>query len=310
MRWSRCFALTVLALGITVVSPLRGQEKKALPAGRATHDAASSDFVGSQTCKECHEEEFKTYDRSPHWKTERDTHAGKSGQGCESCHGAGKAHAEEGAKLETLTRFDKLDARKASEKCLECHEFNESHSNFLRAEHVKNNVGCVDCHSEHKPTIEKALLKENQPKLCYTCHLEVRADFAKPFHHRVNEGLILCSNCHNPHGGFLTRQLRSTAAQDQVCYNCHTEKAGPFVFEHLPAKTEGCVTCHTPHGSTNPRLLTRANVNVLCLECHTLSIDSLAPAAPSFHNQAVKYQACTMCHTQIHGSNTSQVFFK
>ena len=24
---------------------------------------------------------------------------------------------------------------------------------------------------------------------------------------------------------------------------------------------------------------------------------------PSFHNQATKYQACTLCHTQIHGSN-------
>jgi DmsE family decaheme c-type cytochrome len=126
----------------------------------------------------------------------------------------------------------------------------------------------------------------------------------------VNEGLMSCSNCHNPHGGFLTRQLRSTSAQDQVCFGCHTDKAGPFVFEHAPVKTEGCVVCHTPHGSSNPRLLKRSQVNVLCLECHTLTVDSTAPGIPSFHNQAQKYQACTMCHVAIHGSNSDRVFFK
>ena len=49
-----------------------------------------------------------------------------------------------------------------------------------------------------------------------------------------------------------TRQLRATAAQDVACIKCHSEKAGPFVHEHPPVKTEGCVSCHTPHGSANP----------------------------------------------------------
>src|SRR5581483_11688705 len=154
------------------------------------------------------------------------------------------------------------------------------------------------------------LLRASQPNLCYRCHQEVRADFSKPFRHRINEGLLECTDCHNVHGGFLTRQLRATAAQDTVCFRCHTDKAGPFVFEHVPVKTEGCTSCHTPHGSVNPRLLKRAQVNVLCLECHTLTVDSAAPGIPSFHNQAQKYQACTMCHVSIHGSNFSEVFFK
>jgi predicted CXXCH cytochrome family protein len=66
------------------------------------------------------------------------------------------------------------------------------------------------------------------------------------------------------------------------------------------------------HGSTNPRLLKRSQVNLLCLECHTLTQDEAgaAPGIPSFHNQTQKYQACTMCHVQIHGSNFDQVFFK
>jgi predicted CXXCH cytochrome family protein len=86
---------------------------------------------------------------------------------------------------------------------------------------------------------------------------------------------------------------------------------GPFVFEHAPVKTEdSCLSCHAPHGSTNPRLLQVNNVNFLCLRCHTPNSNGAAPGAPSFHNQNTKYQACTLCHTQIHGSNFSPVFFR
>jgi predicted CXXCH cytochrome family protein len=91
---------------------------------------------------------------------------------------------------------------------------------------------------------------------------------------------------------------------------CHTEVAGPFVYPHPVIPTEGCTGCHYPHGSPNPRLLTRNNVNSLCLQCHTASMNFTAPGVPSFHNQANQYQACTVCHSQIHGSNTDPVFFK
>jgi DmsE family decaheme c-type cytochrome len=104
--------------------------------------------------------------------------------------------------------------------------------------------------------------------------------------------------------------LRSSIAGDASCVKCHTEKAGPFVYEHPPIKTEGCSSCHSPHGSPNPRLLTRNNVNTLCLQCHSgLNEQFTAPGTPSFHNMANQYQACTVCHTQIHGSNTHPAFF-
>ena len=275
----------------------------------AANPADPSLYVGADTCKTCHEEIGKTYDHSPHWKTAIN-HRGPQYQGCEACHGPGKAHVESGGDITKIVRFKTLSREESSKRCLGCHEFGEEHANFLRSEHLKNNVGCIDCHSAHHPKVERALLTMAQPMLCYGCHAEVKPQFSKPFHHRVNEGLISCSNCHNPHGGFLTRQLRATAAQDQVCFTCHTDKAGPFVFEHAPVKTEGCVSCHTPHGSSNPRMLKRSNVNLLCLECHTLTVDSAAPGIPTFHNQAQKYQACTMCHVAIHGSNSDRDFFK
>jgi DmsE family decaheme c-type cytochrome len=279
-----------------------------------------ADYVGQDTCKGCHEEVFNGWEKTPHWKTTLDTHKGPEWQGCEACHGPGKAHAEamgeaagDPAKVEAAKKlifnFKGVPAQDTSKRCLSCHVYGEEHSNFARQVHNINNVSCIDCHSPHHAKQAEFLLVAKQPLLCYSCHGEVKADFSKTFHHRVNEGLIKCTDCHNEHGGFLTKQLRSTAAQDQICFKCHVDKAGPFVYEHAPVKTEGCVTCHTPHGSTNPRLLKRSQVNLLCLECHTVTVDTGAPAIPSFHNQTAKYQACTLCHPMIHGSNFNLFFF-
>jgi len=128
----------------------------------------------------------------------------------------------------------------------------------------------------------------------------------------VNEGLVSCSDCHDPHGTFEKKGLKSAAQQDAVCVKCHTETAGPFVYEHAAVKTEGCTACHFPHGGPNPRLLNRANVNTICLECHSPSnnFTAFALATGPAHNQATQYQSCTICHTDIHGSNTHPHFFK
>jgi DmsE family decaheme c-type cytochrome len=305
--------IALLAVVAAIHAGGRQKPKQSKPAKTAPASYRPTDpdlYAGNDVCAACHDPETKSFNHGPHWKTGLDKKRGPEWQGCEGCHGPGKAHVEGGGDVTKIIRFTKLSSADASRRCLDCHEFGEEHSNFLRSEHLTNNVGCIDCHSIHAPKIERRLLKASQPLLCYGCHLDVKPEFSRPFHHRINEGLLVCSNCHNQHGGFLTRQLRSTAAQDQVCFNCHTDKAGPFAFEHAAVKIEGCVICHSPHGSANPRLLRRSNINLLCLECHTLTVDSVAPGIPSFHNQAQKYQACTLCHVAIHGSNSDHFFFK
>jgi DmsE family decaheme c-type cytochrome len=267
-------------------------------------------YVGAETCKTCHEDIFKNFETTPHFVTTLENQRGPEWQGCEACHGPGKEHVESGGDKTKIFTFKGVSAQASSARCLDCHTYGEEHSNFARSAHLENNVGCIDCHSPHHAQENQHLMKEKQPQLCYGCHLEAKQQFNRPFHHRVNEGMVQCSDCHNPHGGFQTRQLRATAAQDVACIKCHSEKAGPFVHEHPPIKTEGCVSCHTPHGSANPRLLKRSQVNLMCLECHSLTVDTGAPATPTFHNQAQKYQACTLCHVAIHGSNFDPFFFK
>jgi len=267
-------------------------------------------YVGADTCKTCHQPEAVTYDRGPHWRTETGKQKGPQWQGCEACHGPGKAHVDSGGDVTKIIRFTTLNAKQASERCLACHAKSESHQNFIRSPHLTNGVGCTTCHSIHASKAQH-LLVASQPGLCYGCHQSVEPDFSKPEHHRVNEGLMSCTDCHNPHGSFLPHQLQSSSWQALICTKCHVDTAGPFVFEHAPVKEEGCMACHNPHGSTNPHLLTRPQVNQLCLECHSeILAASIAPGAPTFHNQAAQYQQCVLCHVAIHGSNTDPTLFK
>jgi DmsE family decaheme c-type cytochrome len=276
-------------------------------------DSDESSYVGTEVCKTCHEDMpskdfFKNYEASPHFVTTLDTKKGPEWHGCESCHGPGKEHVDGGGDKSKIFTFKDATPQQTSARCLRCHQYTDEHGNYDRSMHLANGVACIDCHSPHHAKESQFLMKVKSPELCYPCHMDVRAQFARPFHHRVNEGLIQCNDCHNPHGSFRPKQLRTNAAGDAVCFKCHSEKLGPFVYQH-EALVEGCTICHSPHGSTNQRMLVQTQVNLLCLSCHALPAEVGPPATPTFHNQAQKYQSCTLCHTSIHGSNTSNVFF-
>ncbi len=270
----------------------------------------ASQFVGSATCQLCHADHFKNSEQTPHWKIAVRKNPNGSPDSCEGCHGPGKAHVDSGGDATKIFRFTTSTKEQANSRCLSCHQTSHHKYNYDRSAHADAKVACLSCHSIHHAAPKTVLLLASQPTLCYSCHTNIRPYFDRPFHHRVNEGLMNCTDCHNPHGAFRDKQLRTAATQDQVCIKCHTENAGPFVFEHPPVKIEGCISCHSPHGSSNPRMLNVNNMNTLCLQCHTNTLNFTAPGTPSFHNQQTQFQACTLCHVAIHGSNVSSVFFQ
>ena len=269
-------------------------------------------YVGPETCQACHDEIYKQFETTPHFTTtmegKLEAHKGPEWHGCEACHGPGKEHVDGGGDKTKIFTFKDASPQETSARCLGCHQYTEEHGNYERSAHLLNGIGCTDCHDPHHAKESEFLLKVKSPELCYGCHGDVRAQFARPFHHRVNEGLMQCNDCHDPHGSFRPRQLRTNASGDAVCFKCHTEKQGPYVYQH-EAIIEGCTICHSPHGSTNQRMLVQNQVNLLCLSCHVFPAGTGPSAIPTFHNQATKYQSCTLCHTAIHGSNTSNVFF-
>lgn len=330
------FTLSLIGLGASGVlttvhgDPVQAEMVASPPAAAPT---PGGDYVGSESCKACHEDQFKNFSSTKHAKL-ADVHGWKDKVvGCEQCHGPGKAHLEDATDPSKIISFKGKNSKEISETCLACHAGKESHNNFRRGEHWRNDVGCTDCHSPHGSPLGNskadsvafvaatshqnagmasiAMLKQSEPQLCMSCHSETKSQFSKPFHHKVMEGTMTCSACHNPHGGFESKQTKLGFGADVACIKCHADKQGPFVYEHAPLKTEGCAACHTPHGSNNPKMLNRSTVRQLCIECHSVITEQLAPGVPSFHNQAtVRYKDCTVCHNSIHGSNSSKTFFR
>jgi DmsE family decaheme c-type cytochrome len=275
----------------------------------ATTAANASDYAGAESCKTCHAVIYDGWEKSPHWK-QTYKEGGIAKHGCEDCHGAAASHVADPTDTSKLFLFEKASAKEIDARCLGCHAGGTQHMNAINSEHARNEVSCVACHSPHHGKDSDFMLVKSQPELCYSCHLAKKAEFDMPFHHRVNEGLIQCTDCHNPHGTVRPKQVRTSSTQDAVCFTCHTDKQGPFVFEHQPVKIDGCQSCHLVHGGPNPHMLKLSNVNLLCLQCHTQSSFSGAPGAPSFHNQASFFQSCVLCHSQVHGSNFDPTFFK
>ena len=235
---------------------------------RSKPDSAPSDCAGAEACKTCHEDIYNGWEKSPHWK-QTYKEGGIAKHGCEDCHGAAAGHVADPADTSKLFLFEKASAKEIDARCLDCHAGGTQHMNAINSEHAKNDVSCIACHSPHHGKESDFLLVKSQPELCYSCHLQQKAQFDMPFHHRVNEGLVQCTDCHNPHGTVKPKQVRTSSTQDAVCFKCHTDKQGPFVFEHQPVKIDGCQSCHLMHGGPNPHMLKLSNVNLLCLQCHT-----------------------------------------
>ena len=279
--------------------------------------------MGSVACRTCHPDVTSTFFKNPHNKSLVDTKLPPSAQGCESCHGPGQQHLENRGGKTTIKAFSLMQPKQILENCLTCHSQTLSRANIQRSSHTAADVVCTSCHSIHKSQSPKALLANRQTELCYSCHTEVRAQFSMPFKHRVNEGFMNCSDCHNPHGGFAPtwrtasrpRMMEQALANEEPCLKCHVDKRGPFVFEHAAVRTDGCESCHQPHGSPNARLLKRPSTFAVCLECHngagTGRTGNGVPRQFPGHNMAdPRYQNCTTCHVRIHGSNADSFFLR
>lgn len=279
-----------------------GQTQQPAPSQPAAA-GASNGYVGQAVCETCHADVARDFPDNPHSRLALE-HEGH-GATCESCHGPGQAHVEGGGDVTKIFRFEKATAKQVNERCLTCHA--GAHPNFLRSPHGPAGLSCISCHSVHHAKTPSFLLTSAQPTLCYQCHADVRPQFGMPFHHPVNEGVVKCSDCHDVHGTFAPNNLRLTADQNQICTKCHMDVRGPFVYEHAAVRVEGCLGCHAPHGSQNPRMLVMPSVNMLCNQCHS------RVAADAVHGMGAgsdELAPCTSCHTNIHGSNINAAFLR
>jgi predicted CXXCH cytochrome family protein len=294
-------------------------------------------YAGSEACLVCHEDLGKAFLKSRHGSLETNSSRGWKGQSCESCHGPGAKHGE-AAEAKFILNHTKASPREADASCLSCHKNQSTHAGRISGSHAKVLVSCISCHSVHHALNDPAapLFREfsgsgpaSAPRLsfqtsrasrtnelCSSCHMSAWAAFQRPHAHALPQGAMSCVDCHNPHGTSRPFGLNSTARTTNAepgCFRCHADKRGPFAFEHAPIRMEGCSACHENHGSANPRMLNRAEVSHLCLECHSNTpavsnrSGTLGTVATGFHDLRLPlYRNCTTCHVKVHGSHINR----
>jgi len=76
--------------------------------------------VGSDACKDCHEDQFKAFSHTSHARLATINAWKDKVTGCEACHGPGKAHTEEGDPAKIIS-FKNKSPKAISETCLTCH---------------------------------------------------------------------------------------------------------------------------------------------------------------------------------------------
>jgi predicted CXXCH cytochrome family protein len=208
---------------------------------------AGAEYVGTETCKMCHEEQAREFERSTHAKFAIPEEK-SAGQGCESCHGPGSLHTDNGNPTKIV--------RESAELCFQCHldkkvEFNLQYHHPV----LEGKMNCSTCHDAHGDDVRawSATSLQGPNEKCFTCHKEQKGPFVWE-HEAVREG---CQTCHNPHGSTVDKLL--VMQPDPLCIRCHYEAAfltGPTIGQKSHAgysmgAGERCIDHHREgfHGS-------------------------------------------------------------
>ncbi len=207
-----------------------------------------------------------------------------------------------------------------TKSCVECHAEQTDH--FASATHARlaltdekvGDTGCEACHGPGSLHVKSGGARgtivnpEQSPETCFQCHLDKRGEMHLPHAHPVLAGHMSCNSCHDPHKGDAVKGgAVNLATANETCTACHTEQAGPHIYGHN-ALREGCIACHNPHGSVNPKMLVARDDN-LCLRCH-LEVAGKGQIIVGGEDHASRLQRGTCwsagCHEDVHGSNASK----
>ncbi len=220
------------------------------------------DFIGADSCLGCHDGYEEKFDHTLHGRAfSKETSYYENR--CEYCHGSGDEHEDDPSE-DNIVTFGKDGVSEVDDRnrqCLNCHDSNRGIAMWQGSRHQKEDMACDSCHSAHKGYDPV----DRSPESCYTCHLDIKVDSLKQSRHPIREGKVGCGSCHNPHGTMSDHMITDDHTND-LCFKCHADKRGPYMFEHSPVE-EDCSICHTPHGSRHKKLLVQRTPS-LCQNCH------------------------------------------
>ncbi len=218
--------------------------------------------------------------------------------------------------------------------CIQCHDdLAAAAAGQLEFSHAPVTDSCLTCHLPHAGD-QPALLKESKTRLCEGCH---EIEDLKVAHGGQITKSVNCTACHLPHGGAAKKlligpslhapvgdgscetchrppfagRIRLRARGEKICSACHGDlregvKEGGSIHGALEGTRTraGCLSCHDPHLSPNPKLLS-APGNALCGRCHS----TIVQAAGADTGHAPAAEDCGNCH-KPHTSNLRSLLVK
>jgi hypothetical protein len=237
-----------------------------------------------EACGKCHRGRLATIDRSPHGALDREGFAKRTGaaSSCSACHGAVD---EEHTLAGVLSEFARSQGCQAvfafteaespavkAQRCLTCHT--AERPLFPQGRHALSGMDCTSCHdicseqASGRWALQRALTQYGSAvdltvasTTCWECHGDIMAEFELNERHRLQEGILECTSCHDPHrpearehlGGFKQQQgspnrhLLNFQAVAELCFSCHD--AVPGFHARFTLETQ-CTNCHSSiHGS-------------------------------------------------------------
>jgi DmsE family decaheme c-type cytochrome len=177
----------------------------------------------------------------------------------------------------------------------------------------KNGQACETCHGpgqKHVDSGNKADIRRfntlsvrDVNDTCLSCHSKgaSHTQWQGSMHDARN---VSCTSCHSVHNPKSEKAQLKTVTATETCETCHKQEALKIKRSgHMPVR-EGkmeCTSCHTPHGSTNVRMLKTGNtINEACASCHA------EKRGPFLWEHAAGRENCASCHDP-HGSNNDRM---
>jgi predicted CXXCH cytochrome family protein len=170
-------------------------------------------FVGSADCAQCHENITGNFHDATHAHIMAEGENAK-GIGCESCHGPGSIHSQQGGGVGTI-----INPEKNPETCFQCH-LDKRGEFALPYSHPIDQIGCTGCHEVHQgdAILGGGTQLMSASESCLKCHDAQRGPYV--FEHEAMRDD--CTSCHNPHGTVNAKMLKSR--NSTLCLQCHQQQ--------------------------------------------------------------------------------------
>lgn len=256
-----------------------------------------SDFVGNDTCGDCHKEIFSTFKNTTH---------SSNGVGCEECHGPGSQHKEDDGKV-SISHWPGI--------CGRCHEQfaqwqKSRHSDPLAFGHAEVGIprlsDCYKCHytegfigaveSGDFSSFDYPMfthVPEDTPNIsCDVCHDPHNRSNNNPYGIRTESAANLCGTCHEKKWQNATYKGKGNEIGNAWHWNDYTQYQGngnPHTMD------KGCVTCHMSNDIEDTD-----DYGVLKLGGHSLRMRDVGPDRdPGTSDDLMNIDVCKNCHFDI-----------